>query len=444
MHFTGCLPAAKQKRFYDNAPPETQDRIKRVTGKISELRHRLETTEYDSTAGARLREFKRTMGRWCVSTGRPQAPYTNPPAFRSVSGSWRSQTPGTPEFGGTEDSVDRHIKAPVICFKDGQPFDVPGVAKSFPNQKVTMADLLSEDKTRNPIMQPAEDNVVRYFHLPANNMVWVEEVIARHYHEKRPEANHLFRKSRPGRPHRESKTEMILRPEYWQGQQNFDNDSEIHARHMRPVCSEISVDLVASEPNHGNMALFMPYLHWETDRGRANSAEIAKEASRRNLGSISDVVDQAKRQFAHAETQDTTASAPTWASSQPSLPGKVDRRKALGQVFLAAAALLEAMDLHTEEQLMVKYLHVQPPLHPRRTLDQAYYGALRSTRTRDRDQVVYRGTTPQPHDCIGMEVCLQCNEDIRKTPRIIMVDQLWLWILDESKHGIVTLPTYCH
>jgi hypothetical protein len=39
-----------------------------------------------------------------------------------------------------------------------------------------------------------------------------------------------------------------------------------------------------------------------------------------------------------------------------------------------------------------------------------------------------------------MEVCLQCNEDIRKTPRIIMVDQLWLWILDESKHGIFTPP----
>jgi hypothetical protein len=94
------------------------------------------------------------------------------------------------------------------------------------------------------------------------------------------------------------------------------------------------------------------------------------------------------------------------------------------------------MDLHTEEELMMEYLHADPPLHPRRTLDQAYYGALRSTHARDRDQVVYRGTTPQPHECAGMGTCPQCNEDIRKTPRIIMVDQLWIWILDESKHGL--------
>jgi hypothetical protein len=122
------------------------------------------------------------------------------------------------------------------------------------------------------------------------------------------------------------------------------------------------------------------------------------------------------------------------------VPGNIDRKMALGQALRAAAALLEAMDSHLEEQLMMRYLHAEPPLHPRRTLDQAYYGALRSTGARDRDQVVYRGTTPQPHDCIGMDACPQCNEDIRKTPRIIVVDQLWLWCLDESECVMRTIP----
>jgi hypothetical protein len=322
-----------------------------------------------------------------------------------------------------------------MYFKNGEPCDVPGLPKSFPHQKVPVADLLSEDETRNPIMQPTEDNVVRYFHLPANNMAWVEEVIARYYHEKRPEQNGGLHKYRSRRP--ESKTEIILQPGYWQGQQNFDADSEVHARHMRPFCSGISVDPVVSEPSPRNMALFMPYLHWETDRGRARSAAIAKEASKHNLSSITDVVDQAKQQFSPLDTV-----APAWVSPQPApvVPGNIDRKMALGQALRAAAALLEAMDSHLEEQLMMRYLHAEPPLHPRRTLDQAYYGALRSTGARDRDQVVYRGTTPQPHECIGMDACPQCNEDIRKTPRIIVVDQLWLWCLDESKCVLIPLP----
>jgi hypothetical protein len=191
------------------------------------------------------------------------------------------------------------------------------------------------------------------------------------------------------------------------------------------------------------MVLFMPYLHWETDRGRARSAEIAKEAGKHNLSSIADVIKEAKHQLSHTQTGDTVA-APAWAP-QPSPPafGSVNRKTALGQVLRAAAALLEAMDSHLEEQLTMKYLYAEPPMHPRRTLDQAYYGALRSTGTRDRDQVVYRGTTPQPHDCIGMDACQQCNEDIRKTPRLLMVDQLWLWVLDESKRLLNTNHYVC-
>lgn len=420
-HYNGCLPARKQRCFYESLPLEAQHRITRANEKILNLRQRLETTQHDSTAAARLRDFKQAMSQWSAATGR---------SYPSHSAPWRS--PKTAEFGGAEDLVNSHIKAPVMAFKDGQPCNVPGLPKSFPDQKVTMTDLLSEDKTRNPIMQPTDDDVIRYFHLPANNMIWVEEVIARYYHEKRPEPDELFRKSKSRRP--ETRTEVLLRPEYWQGQQNFDADSEVHARHMRPFCSSISIDPVSSEPSSGNSVLFLPYLHWETDRGRAKCADLAKEVGKQTLSSISEVIDQAKHQLSHSETQHTVN--PAWVLHQPAYPiqGTLDKRKAVGQVLRTAAALLEAMDLHTEEQIMMNYLHAHPPLHPRRTLDQAYYGALRSTCTRDRDQVVYRGTTPPAHDCIGFGSCPQCNEYIRKTPRIIMVDQLWLWILDSSEH----------
>jgi hypothetical protein len=63
--------------------------------------------------------------------------------------------------------------------------------------------------------------------------------MARYYHEKRPDAEDLFLKSKLGR--KRTKTEMLLASEFWQGQQHFNDNSEVHARHMRPLCDVISI-----------------------------------------------------------------------------------------------------------------------------------------------------------------------------------------------------------
>jgi hypothetical protein len=63
--------------------------------------------------------------------------------------------------------------------------------------------------------------------------------MARYYHEKRPDAEDLFLKSKLGR--KRTKTEMLLAPEFWQGQQHFNDNSEVHARQMRPLCDVISI-----------------------------------------------------------------------------------------------------------------------------------------------------------------------------------------------------------
>jgi hypothetical protein len=57
------------------------------------------------------------------------------------------------------------------------------------------------------------------------------------------------------------------------------------------------------------------------------------------------------------------------------------------------------------------------PLQPRRTLDQYFYTDLENTSRRDRDQVVFRYTS---------------DEKRKMEPRIFMVDQLWLWVLDNG------------
>lgn len=160
--------------------------------------------------------------------------------------------------------------------------------------------------------------------------------------------------------------------------------------------------------------------------------------------------------------------------------GRIEPGNPLGQFLIDAARLYEAMSCFRDKSLIKHYLHADPPLHPRRTLDQAYYCTLKSTKWRDRDQVVYRGTRANPlllhsidpntkkWNCPGRQdisqsaatqhatrkrgkrggdvapteqereaaelayKCPECTDDIRKVARLIMVDQLWMWILDEK------------
>lgn len=144
-----------------------------------------------------------------------------------------------------------------------------------------------------------------------------------------------------------------------------------------------------------------------------------------------------------------------WRTAEHKPPS--DRFK-LGQYLLDAARLFEGMTSYRDKKLLESFLMVDPPLHPRRTLDQAYYWSLNTTNSRDRDQVVYRATTADPlkfhrwdpdrcvwtghdreenltpgqRDKLGHETCSDCTANIRKISRVIMVDQLWMWVLDEK------------
>jgi hypothetical protein len=181
----------------------------------------------------------------------------------------------------------------------------------------------------------------------------------------------------------------------------------------------------------------MPYLHWDTDSSRLITANKIKEVSNQRF-TLAEVLSKARHRLSRAPSVVELDTMPSHKESSHQQQQQVDApprhpRQILGQLLRAAAALLEAMEFHNEERLIADYIHAKPPLHPRRTLDQSYYGALKSTGTRDRDQVVYRATAPEVHEHDpAWEVCGQCKDDVKKVSRLIMVDQLWLWILDES------------
>lgn len=114
----------------------------------------------------------------------------------------------------------------------------------------------------------------------------------------------------------------------------------------------------------------------------------------------------------------------------------------LGQVLFSAAQLYQAMERYHDKKLMLHYLHHDPPLHPRRTLDQAFFGSLRSTEWRDRDQVVFRRTCPRtmrrvddPIEDTKLQVDAMDSgaiHGVTMEARLVMVDQLWMWILDDK------------
>jgi hypothetical protein len=65
-------------------------------------------------------------------------------------------------------------------------------------------------------------------------------------------------------------------------------------------------------------------------------------------------------------------------------------------------------------------------LHIRRSLDQYYYHALKSTKDRDEDQLVSRMFKD------GM---------LDGDPVLIVVDQLWLWVLENSQYSRISRVT---
>jgi hypothetical protein len=73
-----------------------------------------------------------------------------------------------------------------------------------------------------------------------------------------------------------------------------------------------------------------------------------------------------------------------------------------------------------DEKLILAYMFDEIPLHFRRTLDQYYYYTLHTTEARDRDQVVSRYIAKTWPDDENM---------------VLMVDQLWLWILDKGAYS---------
>jgi hypothetical protein len=179
----------------------------------------------------------------------------------------------------------------------------------------------------------------------------------------------------------------------------------------------------------------MPYLHWETNarRRRSLASSITSSAPTRNKGVegrlLPTTYDIGVKPYGSKPNPSTlleVAEGATEVRERLHLKRHTKPRTILGRVFLRAAALYEAMNCFSDQEILDKYLQMDPPLHPRRSLNQY---RLWSSGKRDTDQVVYRETHSPARS--------RFYERGLDESKLLMVDQLWLWILDGSKYLVV-------
>ncbi|EHK47002.1 hypothetical protein TRIATDRAFT_316977 [Trichoderma atroviride IMI 206040] len=355
------------------------------------------------------------------------------------------------------------FRAGVMYFKKGQEGkwhgeqcgDVDPSSGDFPNQKIKM-DTILFDTSKNHKLFKSDGESIKYFHFPANHMEWIETALER-YHQVNTES--------------EDDNEQVLETgnfkspllsrEHWRGQLHSAGMS-----HMRPRCAHVSDDTDNNAPS--NVAVFLPYLHWETNRRRSMMTQIFQEVVKDNRASmVSRIVTVASKK--------ATCLRPKFNRELIS--------SEIGQYLYDVAQVWDAMDCEADERLLrqsfseikqgdgasVPQRKWVPPLHIRRTLDQSYFSTVEDTAARDTDQVVYRQTRAgrqkhqkgeqcgtatskerQPNESGNSvesstsvtAVASTCTSalDTRTTKnlvklvgvtRVVMVDQLWMWILGE-------------
>ncbi|KAL4785477.1 hypothetical protein BJX76DRAFT_324360 [Aspergillus varians] len=221
--------------------------------------------------------------------------------------------------------------------------------------------------------EPGTEKMI-WVHVPYTHTDWVPPVLSKTCKGKTKQ--NLFRK--------------LVNAENWYSNLITARHLEPHARYVRPACIHFKLDsppIKASEPHDPQLALYLPYLHWDTYW---------------NLLQRRRVIDERLRQ----------------GRSRP-VPDDISRSS-------------------LESKLIWKFLGNEPPIHVRRTLDQFGYPNLRSTVARDDDQMLWKRTkkTINLNDELGNSIPFQDGPD-PQNPRfvdgkVLMVDQLWLWIVDQK------------
>ncbi|PTB54059.1 hypothetical protein M431DRAFT_145036 [Trichoderma harzianum CBS 226.95] len=215
----------------------------------------------------------------------------------------------------------------------------------------------------------------KWFHLPANNMKWAEvSFICKIYHED------------------PSLAYKVLEPNRWVKRQHEGARGSPHARFMMPACHDFS-EAFKDKERFGNLkkdrhvVLYMPYLHWDEEEAMQNRSNFLAEG---------------------------VSGRDTFPRRERNEPSENLEKSEKDEMLLRTYLL-------SESNHDLNFRHV---LHIRRTLDEYLYHNLTDTIIRDADQTVHR---------YQKKLNKKTQPEVEDPLTVIMVDQLWLWILvDQS------------
>ncbi|KAI1778867.1 hypothetical protein F4818DRAFT_437668 [Hypoxylon cercidicola] len=279
----------------------------------------------------------------------------------------------------------------------------------------------------------------RWIHLPANNIAWVETLLAKSFIEA---------------GHRDIEAFKALEKCF---EQEHHGDLA-HAHFMRTFCHRISSPWTGLADKKDEKSSLAPLSEEPSDASARPSLNGGEDSTPKKLNdSFEDDTPTKKKskseQLAERhpkrhkrakgppgnppQRQDSAASVFSYKSFGPrawetpksaASSGKIvlfmpflhyetdERRHELSRTIEDVRNGRQVLNSKSRDSLIVNaYLKSNPPLHPRRTLDQFFYHGI-DTSARDTDQVVYR----------------YCKENNDAEPKVFMVDQLWLWIIGKD------------
>ncbi|KAH0526557.1 hypothetical protein TsFJ059_009860 [Trichoderma semiorbis] len=266
--------------------------------------------------------------------------------------------------------VDEHFEATVVTFQEEEITEF---------EELSVAKLMLKSNAAFSLNN--KGNKFKWFHLPANNMKWVEALFGKIYHED------------------PSLAYKVLEPKRWVKRQHEGERGSPHARFMMPACHDFSEafkdkksEKFGSLKRDKHVFLFMPYLHWDEE----------------------DIMQKRSKYLAEASSGGKTFYRRVWnETSEP--PERIEKEKMLLGEYLLS-----------ERDCDPNFRHV---LHIRRTLDQYLYHNLKDTIIRDADQTVHRYQKKLNNQKKQKKLNKDKVSEDEDPFTAIMVDQLWLWIL---------------
>jgi hypothetical protein len=198
LHYFGCLRECERAKFFAPLPAYKKQRIREEEKRIRQQRALF---EQDEETNLLVRKFKRSHNDFFKSRSEEmqkrikdeEERLRNLPSILEVG---TNDTPNSPESpnqqfsrqstssldGGsnvTKPSKDNGFgfHAYAVFYRNSAPYDDSFCNDKFPNQRTPLKDLLyNKVKAVNPLMRDCEkdENEIRWFHFPGNNMEWVE------------------------------------------------------------------------------------------------------------------------------------------------------------------------------------------------------------------------------------------------------------------------------